>query len=63
LDKARGLFMVHFLPLKINPADKTPQGFNGGHLHHPISDPPPRGLGLTSGYGSDYDPTIAAQRK
>ena len=58
LDKTRGLFAVHFLPLKINPADKTLPGFNGGHLHHPISDPPPRGLGLISGYGSDFDSSV-----
>lgn len=58
LDQTRGLFAVHFLPLKINPADKTLPGFNGGHLHHPISDPPPRGLGLTSGYASDYDAAV-----
>jgi copper chaperone CopZ len=56
LDKAKGIFFVHFLPLKIDPAETGPQGFNGGHLHHPISDPPPRGLGLECFYeaaGSD----------
>ncbi len=52
LDKARGEFLIHFLPLKIDPAESGPQGFNGGHLHHPISDPPPRGLGLTCDYES-----------
>jgi hypothetical protein len=52
LDKAKGEFLVHFLPLKLDPAVSGPQGFNGGHLHHPISDPPPRGLGLTCDYES-----------
>ena len=55
LDKAKGMFAVHFLPLKVDPHQAVPQGFNGGHLHHPISDPPPRGLGLTSGYAENYD--------
>lgn len=52
-DKAGGLFVLHFLPLTLDPKITGPQGFNGGHLHHPISDPPPRGLGLTSGYASE----------
>jgi len=56
LDKSKGEFTVHFRPLKIDPNVTAPQGFNGGHLHHPISDPPPRGLGLTSGYASEYAP-------
>src|SRR3954468_12586119 len=45
-DKARGEFLIHFLPLTVDAAQTGPQGFNGGHLHHPIHDPPPRGLGL-----------------
>lgn len=56
LDKAKGLFVIHFLPLKIDSGDSSPQGFNGGHLHHPISDPAPRGLGLASSYASDDQP-------
>jgi hypothetical protein len=56
LDKSEGIFVIHFLPLKIDPADSTPQGFNGGHLHHPISDPPTRGLGLPCSYASDDAP-------
>ena len=52
LDKSRGEFLLHFLPLTLDPADRKPQGFNGGHLHHPISDPPPRGLGLECSYES-----------
>lgn len=50
LDKARGAFVIHFLPLTIDAAESGPQGFNGGHLHHPLSDPPPRGLGLPCDY-------------
>jgi len=46
LDKTKGEFLIHFLPLEIDPALDGPQGFNGGHLNHPIHDAPPRGLGL-----------------
>jgi copper chaperone CopZ len=49
-DRTRGEFFIHFLPLTVDPADKKPQGFNGGHLHHPIHDEPPRGLGLDCDY-------------
>jgi len=59
LDKSKGKFLVHFLPLKVDSKTSAPQGFNGGHLHHPISDPPPRGLGLTSGYASEDDSSIS----
>jgi hypothetical protein len=50
IDKSKGDFAIHFLPLKADPAVTAPQGFNGGHLHHPISDPAPRGLALESSY-------------
>jgi len=53
LDKTKGLFLIHFLPLKIDLGESSPQGFNGGHLHHPISDPPPHGLGIESSYVSE----------
>ncbi len=56
LDKARGEFLIHFRPLEIDPAEKGPQGFNGGHLNHPIHDPPPRGLGLTCIYATESEP-------
>ncbi len=62
LDKTAGRFAVHFLPLKVDEKDPAPQGFNGGHLHHPISDPPPRGLGLPSSYSSSDSPTTAPAR-
>jgi hypothetical protein len=62
LDKSQGKFLVHFLPLKTDPAVTAPQGFNGGHLHHPVSDPPPRGLGLTSDYASEDDPAVPLKR-
>ncbi len=52
VDKGKGLFAVHFLPLKLDPHATGPQGFNGGHLHHPVSDPDPRGLNLPSSYAS-----------
>ena len=52
IDKKTGVFLLHFKPLTIDPADKKPQGFNGGHLNHPVHDPPPRGLGLELVYES-----------
>lgn len=52
LDKARGEFLIHFLPLTLDPAESGPEGFNGGHLNHPIHDAPPRGLGLKCSYES-----------
>lgn len=48
-DRAKGEFVVHFLPLKLDPAKNAPQGFNGGAFGHPIHDAPPKGLGLTFG--------------
>jgi copper chaperone CopZ len=53
LDKAQGEFLVHLLPLQLDPAITGPQGFNGGHLNHPLHDPPPRGLGLTCIYAAE----------
>ncbi len=44
--------------LKVDPKEVAPQGFNGGHLHHPISDLPPRGLGLTSDYAEKDDYSV-----
>jgi copper chaperone CopZ len=55
LDKAAGRFAIHFKPLKIDPDEVEPQGFNGGHLNHPIHDPPPKGLGLTCIYEGETD--------
>ena len=52
-DKAKGEFLVHFLPLEVDTAATGPQGFNGGHLNHPLHDAPPRGLGLTCIYAAD----------
>ena len=46
IDKAKGEFVLRFLPLELDPSNPAPQGFNGGHLNHPIHDAPPRGLGL-----------------
>ncbi len=51
-DKTKGEFVIHFLTLELDPAVTGPQGFNGGHLNHPIHDPPPRGLGLTCIYAT-----------
>ena len=46
LDKADGLFAIHFLPLKQKPEVTRPQGFNLGQFGHPIRDMAPKGLGL-----------------
>jgi copper chaperone CopZ len=52
-NKEVGEFILHFLPLELDSKATGPQGFNGGHLNHPIHDPPPRGLGLTCIYASE----------
>ncbi|MEW6303157.1 MAG: heavy-metal-associated domain-containing protein [Verrucomicrobiota bacterium] len=46
VNKEKGEFVLHFLPLKINPKKEGPQGFNAGKFGHPIHDPAPKGLGL-----------------
>jgi acetyl esterase/lipase len=56
VDKAKGEFVIHFLHLEIDPSETGPQGFNGGHLNHPMHDPPPRGLGLKFTYASEAPP-------
>ncbi len=58
IDRARGLFAIAFLPLAPDAQASGPQGFNGGHLHHPLHDPPPRGLGLACTYLADDDRSI-----
>jgi copper chaperone CopZ len=63
LNKTKGQFLISFLPLKVAPKTTAPQGFNGGHLHHPISDPVPRGLALPSSYATDDDPAIPVNPK
>jgi hypothetical protein len=45
LDPSQGLFAVHFLPFTPGP-DQPGQGFNIGHIVHPLHDPAPKGLGL-----------------
>jgi copper chaperone CopZ len=47
VDKAKGQFLLTFLPIKPDPADPRKVGFNPGHLGHAIHDAPPKGLGLT----------------
>lgn len=58
IDRARGLFAIAFLPLAAEAQVGGPQGFNGGHLHHPLHDPPPRGLGLACSYLAEDDRSI-----
>jgi len=58
IDESRGLFFVHFLPLKLDPAKTGTQGFNGGYLTHPIHMVPPTGLALPFKYLSEDSPEI-----
>ena len=62
LDKVKGIFALHFLPLERDAAITGPQGFNGGHINHPIHDPPPRGLGLTCIYAADDGSAVRVDR-
>ena len=62
VDKTKGDFIIHFLPLQIPAGGTGPEGFNGGHLNHPIHDPPPRGLGLTCIYAADDDGAPASAK-
>jgi hypothetical protein len=55
VDKTKGEFFIYLLPLEVDRSVTGPQGFNGGHLNHPLHDPPPRGLGLTCIYLADDD--------
>ena len=60
VDKTKGDFIVHFLPLEIQAGATGALGFNGGHLNHPIHDPPPRGLGLVSSLSA---PKVSLSKK
>jgi copper chaperone CopZ len=46
VNKNKGEFTLHFLPLKVDAAKKAPQGWNAGKFGHPIHDEAPKGLGL-----------------
>jgi hypothetical protein len=58
IDESKGVFFVHFLPLKPDPARTGTQGFNGGDLTHPIHMVPPTGLALPFKYSSEDSPEI-----
>ncbi len=45
-DKEKSQFVLTFLPLKKGEAGPHGIGFNLGKIGHPISDPPPKGLGV-----------------
>jgi copper chaperone CopZ len=45
-DKAKGDFVIHFLPLAVDAKKEGPQGWNAGQFGHAIHDPAPKGLGL-----------------
>lgn len=46
LDKAKNLFVIRFLPFTATAAKPMGNGFNFGHIAHPIIDPAPKGMGL-----------------
>jgi copper chaperone CopZ len=58
IDAAKGLFFVHFLPLKVDPNQSGTQGFNGGYLTHPIHMAPPVGMALPFKYAAEDAPEI-----
>jgi copper chaperone CopZ len=62
-DRAKGEFVVNFLPLKLDPSKNAPQGFNGGAFGHPIHDTPPKGLGLDFAILREGAPKPAAKGK
>jgi hypothetical protein len=66
LDRAKGLFVISFLPFKSEPGKPLGTGFNFGHIAHPISDPAPKGMGLRIqqvAEGSLARPAQAAKKK
>jgi len=46
MDKEKGELLLYFLPLKSDPSNKKPQGWNHTTLLHTLQDPAPKGLGL-----------------
>jgi len=46
VNKAKGEFVIRFLPLKLDKSKEGPQGWNPGHFGHAVHDPAPKGLGL-----------------
>lgn len=46
IDKARGEFAIHFLPLKADKNKMEPQGWDPVRIVHALQDPAPSGLGL-----------------
>lgn len=46
LNREKGEFVIHFLPLQVAAGKPGPQGWNAGHFGHAIHDPAPKGLGL-----------------
>lgn len=67
LDKAKGLFVIRFLPFKPGTAGQPlANGFNFGHIAHPVIDPAPKGMGLRIqqvAEGSLAKETAAAAKK
>jgi copper chaperone CopZ len=45
-DRAKGEFLLMFLPLVPEPGKPAPRGWSLDDFRRPISDPPPKGLGL-----------------
>ncbi len=66
LDAAKGVFEIQFLPFKTEPGKPLGQGFNFGHIAHPIIDPAPKGMGLRIqqvSAGSLARPAVAAKKE
>lgn len=54
LDRDRGEFEVHFLPLPADPGKAGPRGWHPDLFRRAIQDPPPRGLGLSFALVTDW---------
>jgi copper chaperone CopZ len=62
-DKAKGEFVIRFLPLQLDKARTGPQGWNPGHFGHAIHDPAPKGLGLAFALVKEGQPEPAPKKK
>ena len=60
-DKAKGEFVIHFLPLKVDKSKEGPQGWNPGHFGHAVHDPAPKGLGLAFALSKEGQAAPAAK--
>lgn len=59
VDRDKGEFAVHFLPLAVDKSKAGPQGWNPGHFGHPVHDPAPKGLGMAFALVKEGQPAPA----